>query len=193
MFAGLSAQRSSRSGRAHSLKRLTLGLAQLAAASALVVATEPAAPAIMVERMPLAQVAREAARIVQATVVEVRTGRDESGLPATWSTLAVTRTLKGAHVPRLTIKQYGVADPLPDGTITRVAGLPRYRVGEEIVLFLRTDSRRGFTSPVGFSQGAYRVSRAGAAPQVWRDLGSGARQNLDEFLSEVTQLAAKVP
>ncbi len=145
----------------------------------------------MLQPMPLEEVVREATRIVQATVVEVRAGRDESGLPATWSTFAITRTLKGPHVARLTIKQYGTAEPLPDGTITRVAGLPRYRVGEEIVLFLRADSRRGFTSPVGFSQGAYRVSRAGGVPQVRRDLS--VRQNLDEFLSEVTQLAAQVP
>lgn len=168
-------------------------LVRVAVATALILATGAAARAAMVQRMSLEQVAHEAARIVHATVVEVRSGRDESGLPATWITLAVVRTLKGPHAPQLTIKQYGVAEPLPDGTITRVAGLPRYRVGEEVVLFLRADSGRGFTSPVGFSQGAYRVSRTEGVARVWRDLGSGAPQNLDEFFSEVGRLTAPVP
>jgi hypothetical protein len=160
----------------------------LIVATALMVASVTTVRAAMVERMSLEEVAHEAARIVHATVVEVRSGRDESGLPATWITLAVVRTLKGPHTPQLTIKQYGVAEPLPDGTITRVAGLPRYRVGEEVVLFLRADSARGFTSPVGFSQGAYRVSRTDSVPQVRSDLGARGPRSLDEFLAEITGL-----
>ena len=38
-------------------------------------------------------------------------------------------------VRRLTVKQLGVAEPLADGTAGRIAGLPRYAVGEEVVLF----------------------------------------------------------
>src|SRR2546428_6621847 len=116
--------------------------------------------------MALARVTDVAARIVHGTVLEVRSGRDESGLPATWITLAVARTLKGPHQDRLTIKQLGVATPLPDGTITRIAGMPQYRAGDEVVLFLHGESRRGFTSPVGLGQGVYRVSPTAAGAQV---------------------------
>jgi hypothetical protein len=168
--------------------RITIG------AALLVVTTVTTVPATMVRRMSLAEVTHEAARIVHATVRQVRVGRDQSGLPATWVTLDVTRILKGDGRGQLTIKQYGVATPLPDGTITRVAGLPRYRVGEEVVLFLSGTSSRGFTSPVGFAQGAYRVSRPGGAPRVRSDLESqGAPRGLDAFLSEVTGLVRQVP
>jgi len=141
----------------------------------------------MVVPLSLARVTGLAARIVQATVLEVRSGRDESGLPATWITLAVARTLKGPHNQRITIKQFGVATPLPDGTITRIAGMPQYRAGQEVVLFLHGESRRGFTSPVGLGQGAYRVSHGAAGAQVRND--AGGPRDLTDFLAEVEQRA----
>ena len=78
---------------------------------------------------------------------------------------------------------------LPDGTVTRVAGVPAYDAGDEIVLFLRTPSRRGFTSPVGLAQGAYRVRRRGARPRVRQELAGPDVRDLDEFLAEVERLA----
>lgn len=166
--------------------RLAISLA----AVALVAGTAAPLHATMVKRVPLESITREASRVVHATVAEVRSGRDESGLPATWITLDVARTLKGRSTVRMTIKQYGVAEPLPDGTITRVAGLPRYAVGEEIVLFLRGESRRGFTSPVGLGQGAYRVSRAHGRPSVRSDVTPQQARDLDEFVATVERLAA---
>jgi hypothetical protein len=166
---------------------------RVAGAISLLLATAGAVRAAVVARLSLAAVTQEAAHIIQGTVLDVRSGRDESGLPSTWITLAVTRTLKGAHSAQLTIKQYGVAAPLPDGTITRVSGLPRYHAGEEVVLFLRGTSRRGFTSPVGFAQGAYRVQRSGGRALVRTDEASRGTQDLDEFLNEVTTLAAPTP
>jgi len=148
---------------------------------------------MMVERLSLDQVAREADRIVYATVVEVHSDRDESGFPATWVTFDVARTVKGPDTPTLTIKQYGVATPLADGTITRIAGLSRYAVGDEVVLFLRRNSRLGFTSPVGLGQGSYRVRRAAGRGTVRSDLPGSGPRDLDEFLSEVTRLAADTP
>jgi len=98
--------------------------------------------------------------------------------------------LKGSGSTYLTIKQFGVADPLPDGTVTRIAGVSRYAVGEEIVLFLRDDSPRGFTSPVGLGQGVYRVSRNRARKSVRADAQRAGMQSLDAFLSQVTQSPA---
>jgi hypothetical protein len=147
----------------------------------------------MVERMALDQVAREAARIVHATVTAVRSDRDASGLPATWITLDVARTLKGTASDTLTIKQYGVLQPLADGTIARIGGLPRYAVGEEVVLFLRGNSRLGFTSPVGLGQGVYRVRRVAGRPMVRNDSQGHGSRGLDEFLSEVARVVADAP
>ena len=167
----------------HPVRRVVL----LAAALTLAIAAR--APATMVTRMALDGVTREAARIVHATVVAVRSGRDQSGLPATWVTLDVVRALKGPRTRQITVKQYGTATPLADGTVTRVAGLPSYKVGEELVLFLRGESHLGFTSPVGFGQGKYRVARRGPRPRVRRDLPDGSSQDLDEFLAQVEALA----
>jgi hypothetical protein len=150
--------------------------------------------ATMVAPMGLARVTHEAARIVQGTVSDVRSGRDESGLPATWVTLAVTRTFKGRAETALTFKQYGVATPLADGTVSRVAGVPSYRVGEEVVLFLRATSRRGFTSPVGLMEGVYRVSHAAEGARARNDLPPAeSSRDLDAFLAEVARRVAEHP
>lgn len=158
----------------------------------LVVLWATAAPATTVLRMPLARVAAESARIVHAEVVDVRSGRDADGLPATWVTLSVARTLKGAGRQRIVFKQYGVAEPLPDGAITRVAGLPHWQPGEEAVVFLRTESKRGFTSPVGLGQGVYHVRRVGGRARVLAATpgaaSAAAPEDLDEFLDKVEML-----
>ena len=166
--------------------RRALGIAGLA--TGIVLATTTLSQATSVQRLTLEQAVHRADRIVQATVTEMHSGRDEAGLPATWITLRIAQTLKGAQRKQLSIKQYGVATPLPDGSIARVAGLPRYALGEEVVLFLHPDSRRGFTSPVGLWQGCYRISRTAARPRLRRDVGGGAT-DLDEFLSTVQRLA----
>ena len=167
--------------------RRALGIAALA--TGIVVATTTLSHATSVQRLTLDQTVQRAERIVHATVGEMHSGRDQAGLPATWITLQIARTLKGAQRRQVTIKQYGVAEPLPDGSVARIAGLPRYTVGEEVVLFLHPDSRRGFTSPVGLGQGCYRINRAALRPRVRRDVGGGAA-DLDEFLSTVQRLTA---
>jgi hypothetical protein len=140
--------------------------------------------------MPLPEVAAESERVVHATVVEVAPGHDASGVPATWVTLHVERAFKGGSGAWLTIKQFGTTEPLADGSLGRIAGLPRFTVGEEVVLFLRGDSRHGFTSPVGLGQGVYRVSGAPGNRKVRSDLPDdpGKKQPLDEFLQQVERL-----
>jgi hypothetical protein len=155
----------------------------------MVLTTAMPATATMVKRMSLARVAAEAAQIVHATVAEVHSGRDASGFPATWITFDVARTLKGGRTSRLTIKQFGVAAALPDGTITRLAGLPQYRVGEEVVVFLHANSALGFTSPVGLGQGCYRVRRSSAQALARSELPAAAPEPLDAFLSKIERLA----
>jgi len=48
----------------------------------------------------------------------------------------VSRTLKGEQAARVTVKQFGRAE----GTIGRVPGVPTYRQGEELVVFLRPET-----------------------------------------------------
>jgi hypothetical protein len=160
------------------------------------------ASGMMLRPITLAELARQATTIVHGTVEDVSAGRDARGAPATWVTLAVKRAVKGGQGDRLTFKQFGSADPFPDGTIARIPGLPSYRVGDEVVLFLDAESSAGFTSPLGMGQGLYRVQRTqgGGRATVRRDLspptGASARTpaapavtDVDAFLDEVQRLA----
>jgi hypothetical protein len=145
--------------------------------------------ATLVRQLPLEEVTQQADRIVHARVVAVQSGRDASGLAATWVTLEVKRTLKGAGAEQLVVKQFGAATPLADGAVGRIAGLPAYAAGEELVLFLRAPSARGFSSPVGLGQGVYRVRGSAQRRTVAADL-SGKQEALDVFLSKVATLSS---
>ena len=116
-------------------------------------------------------------------------GRDEDGIPATWVTLDVAECLKGEVGPRLVFKQVGVPAPLADGTLLRVPGLPRYRAGDEVVLFLHHPSGRGFTSPVGLQQGLYRVDRRDGEKVVRP--GAKTVEALPVFLDRIRARAAR--
>ena len=126
-----------------------------------------------------------AARIIHGTVREVRSGRDADGIPASWITFDVAECLKGQAGRSLTIKQIGVQEPLADGTLLRLPGIPRYRAGDEIVVFLHEPSGRGFTSPVGLGQGLYRAEPAAAGRAVRSALATGPSEDLPAFLGRV--------
>ena len=147
----------------------------------------PAAEAsMMIKPMTLDEVTAESKHVVHAVVTSVVADRDEHGVPSTWTTFEVAETLKGDHASVFTVKQYGVATPLADGTVTRLAGMPKYEVGDEVVIFLRGASRLGFTSPVGLGQGTYRVKRHGRTrPEVRGEDGAAAPQDLDTLVAKV--------
>jgi hypothetical protein len=128
--------------------------------------------ATTVLRVDLPTLTADADRIFVGRVVTVRSGRDHRRLPVTWITFAVDEALKGAPEARLTIKQIGVAAPLADGTLYRIPALPTYREGDEVLLFLHPDSAAGFTSPVGFGQGRFRIRRDGEHPTAENDTGN---------------------
>jgi hypothetical protein len=156
-------------------------------ASALTVALGAAAPTWPMDALPLAfdELVDRAARIVHGTVRDVTSGRDADGIPASWITLDVAECLKGQAGGSLTIKQLGVHEPLADGTLLRLPGIPRYRAGEEIVVFLHEPSGRGFTSPVGLGQGVYRAEPAASGRAVRSALATGAAEDLPAFLERV--------
>lgn len=93
---------------------------------------------------------------------------------------------------------------------TVTIGAPRFRVGEEVVLFLGGDDRRG-RYPIGLWQGVFRVRRDPAlssgrlvspAPvlrngeatyRVLRGDGARSAMRLDDFAAAVRQLASSLP
>ena len=160
-------------------------------AAALAAALAVATPAASRDAIPLGfdELVDRAARIVYGTVRSVDPGRDAEGIPATWITLDVGETLKGPVATTLTYKQVGVPEPLPDGTLLRLPGLPRYRVGDEVVVFLHGESRRGFTSPVGLGQGFFRAEDGPKGRAVRAALAAGGAEDLPDFLARVRRRA----
>lgn len=116
----------------------------------------------------------------------------ENGLPVLRYEFEVIRGIKGTTSGEiLTFRQ--LRGPGPKGL--GFAGLPVYKEGQEVVLFLAGESRIGLTSPVGFGQGVFSLekSRAGQA----RLINELQNQNLlyqvsDTDLSRVGLQASRV-
>ncbi|HEX4946204.1 MAG TPA: hypothetical protein VFZ34_06060 [Blastocatellia bacterium] len=101
----------------------------------------------------LAEMTSHAGRIVHGRVVEVREGVHplHGQIAVTFLKVQVIEMLKGGAAREVTFMQYG------NSTNQYVAHQPKYRVGEEVVLFLYPESKLGFTSPVGQGQGKFVV------------------------------------
>ncbi len=108
----------------------------------------------------LAEMTSHAGRVVHGRVVEVREGVHplHEQVAVTFLKVQVIEMLKGGAAREVTFMQYGTS------TKQYVAHLPKYSVGEEVVLFLYPESKLGLTSPVGQGQGKFVVrndSRSG--------------------------------
>ena len=134
-----------------------------------------AAHAVTLLPLDLPELTGRAERIFVGRVETVATGRDANGLPAVWTTFAVEQPLKGwtgSPPAHLTLKQLGAGFGGAGATVVPHAALPRYREGESVVLFVHPDSTLGFTSPVGFGQGCFRIDERGGVPTVENDVGN---------------------
>lgn len=114
--------------------------------------------ATTIEKMSLARMTQLAPVIVHAQCVSNSTAWD-AGEIWTFTTFNVLETWKaasGASIPpQITVRLLG-------GTVgsltSHVSGTPRFRPGEEVVLFLQPTSR-GDLSVVGWHQGTFRIQR----------------------------------
>ncbi len=101
-----------------------------------------------VRSIALGEMTERAERIFAGRCTEVATVHDEAlGQEVTVVTFEVERSLKGETGPALTLRMLGAA----------LAGLPRFEVGQEVILFLRGESAHGLSSPVGLDQGKFTV------------------------------------
>ena len=149
------------------MRRLTASAATLA----LLAFVTPAVATTLLT-LDLGALTSGADRVFVGRVLRVESGPDASGFPATWTTFAVDDVVKGTLPATVTIKQVGAAPSAAGGAIFRVPGLPEYREGEKVLLFLNPDSAAGFTSPVGLAQGCFRVSGDGVGAVAENDLGN---------------------
>ena len=130
------------------------------------------ARASKVRPMDLEEMTERAGRIISGRCLRVRAVEESGiGLPATEVTFQVDRTLKGKAGDLLTIRQPA---SLPGAGEARILGLPRFRPGEEVILFLYGESASGLTSPVGLGQGKFTVF-TDKAGRRWAVNGHGNR------------------
>ncbi len=158
-----------------------------------VVTAAGGADALTLRQMTLGEQVHEAGDIVHGVVAAVATSPDESGILATWVTVDVARTLKGAARQRLTFKQLGGSGEPVAGSLLHVADLPGYRAGEEVVLLLRRPSTRGFTSPVGLADGVFRVEQAAGSARVRDPKTAATTTELDALLRAIEAEMARQP
>lgn len=99
----------------------------------------------------------------EGTCTGNRTERDPAThLVVTYTTFSVREVLKGSVGTTYTIKQVGGSLP-GDNVQYRAQGIPTFEAGEDYVVFLAGVSTAGFSSPIGLSQGKFRVAgKAGA-------------------------------
>ncbi len=114
----------------------------------------PFAGATTLARMSVAQMSRAAPVIVRARCA-ANTVRWEDGEIWTFTTFQVEESWKEAAAPRITVRLLG--GRLRDITST-VSGVPHFRPGEEVVLFLERAPRETF-SVVSWEQGTFRIRR----------------------------------
>jgi len=127
------------------------------ASAGLLLALMSPARASLVRPVNLEELARSAAKIVHGRCVDVAVETDPSlGQAVTRVTIAVTRQVKGRDGRRLTFRVLGDREERADEPRSE-DGVPRFRRGEELILFLYGESRSGLTSPVGFGQGKFAV------------------------------------
>jgi hypothetical protein len=145
--------------------------------------------------MYLDEIVDTAAVAFQGTVIENRTAKDESGRIVTYTTFQVQEALKGTPGVTYTIKQIGGELPA-EGIQYRVHGIPRFGVGQHVVVFLYGVSKAGFSSPVGLEQGRFFVSEDGDGKHVanGRDFRDMTKRMTDGATALVkAQLAADKP
>lgn len=119
----------------------------------------------------VAEMTSRAGRVIHGTVSEVRNGvhPQNPGIAVTFVKVQVLETIKGASSREVSFMQFG------NSTTQYATHLPRYSVGEEVVLFLYPESKLGLTSPVGEGQGKFTVKD---------DINTGRRILVNEQLNQ---------
>jgi len=121
---------------------------------AMMVTTAATASATTLLRMSLAKMAQTAKVIVRARCVGSSTNWD-AGEIWTFTTFDAEETWRGSVAGRFTLRLLGGRL----GNLTSsVSGVPRFRAGEDVILFLEPTARGDF-SVVGWEQGTFRIGR----------------------------------
>jgi hypothetical protein len=114
------------------------------------------ASATTVQRFSRVDLAKKSDSIVRARVEDQISRRDETNREIyTYITLSVLESVKGAKGEKsITIRQMGGS---VDNLISYIPGMPTFKRGEEVVLFLSRKDGAGYPWVMGLQQGKYTV------------------------------------
>ncbi len=153
------------------MTRFTRWVGPIAALGVILWSSAVARATVMVE-VPLEDMILGADAIVHGRVIanDVRMSLDRGELePNTFVTIEVTEWLAGEGGRTVTLRELGGTF---QGITTEVVGVPRYAVGDEVIVFLerREDGREDLRT-MAMAQGQFRVRHSlTEAPRVERDL-----------------------
>ena len=164
--------------------------------------------ATTVQRFALSDLAINAERIVVGICTEA-TPQLLDGQIYTRYLFELDESIKG---PRDTQLKLHLPGGHFQGVFNRLAGMPIFRPGEEVVLFLTADNEFGHAWPVGLAQGHFAIVRSdSSSARVFQALdglslydraGAAKKTNsidpvqgmpLDSFLSQIRTLAQPEP
>ena len=148
------------------------------------------AVAISVREVDLEGMVGSANRIFLGKVVGASTFYDNRiSCDVTIYTMAVLEGIFGTSKGEtITFRQVGNQY----GRNNQVIGLPVYRKGEEVLLFLHGDSRHGLTSPVGLHQGVFHPVGRDHGKKVYMNRSGNRNLKLESYSSYRTAPRASV-
>ena len=112
--------------------------------------------ATTVQTVNLFEMVKLADRVFWGKCLKMKTAQDgATGLLVTAYTFEVREGIKGVSAGETVVFRQISQGQKGFG----IPGLPQYHEGQEALLFLHADSRIGLTSPVGLSQGVFRVEK----------------------------------
>jgi len=134
-----------------------LRLFHVAAITALALVGAQAALATTVQKLSLQELAKKSDSIVMARVDDAVSSWDAAHKEIyTFYTLSVLQSVKGAKgTTTITLRQLG-------GTVDNIAsivpGMPSFKKGEEVIVFLTQKDAAGYPWVMGLQQGKYSVT-----------------------------------
>jgi hypothetical protein len=114
------------------------------------------ASATTVQKFTMQELSKKSDAIVMAKVEDQSSRQDASNKEIyTYITLSVLESVKGAKGEKtMTIRQLGGS---VGNLISVVPGMPNFKNGEEVVLFLSAKDREGYPWVMGLQQGKYSI------------------------------------
>jgi hypothetical protein len=145
------------------MKKLICGCFQLMLVSALGLFYTARLEGTSIEKMNLLEMVNRSGRIIVGTCVAVaeKTMPMANGgeIAYTSYTFAVSKSIKGQVGATMELRQFSYPGANSAGRVnTKIVGMPVYRVNEEYLLILTSESQLGLSAPVGLPQGCFKVS-----------------------------------